>query len=143
MPGPDGVDSSLLVIAFANQIFALDRATGNVRWEVPFGEQAAHREIELAIIDGVVIAANPFHLMFVDYASGKVRAKVELAHERKGRPTMLVDGGQVFVCGDASMSCFDMSGKHLWTNPFKDRGRGSVALGVPGNVRQADDIGTK
>lgn len=141
--GSGGTDSSLLVIAFANHVYALDRASGQVRWQVPFGEVAAHREVELAIVDGLVIAANPFHLMFVEYASGELRAKVELPHDRKGRPTMLVDGGHVYVCGEGSVSCFDMSGKHLWTNPFKDRGRGSVALGVPGNIRQADDIGTK
>lgn len=56
---------------------------------------------------------------------------------------MLVDGGHVYVARGGEVTCFTTQGQVVWFNPFKGKGTGSIALGLPGNVRQADDIGSK
>ena len=82
--------NGILVTAFTNQIFGLDVASGQIRWEVvpPIG----YGEIELAVEEGVVIAANSNVVTFIDYASGYVHAVVPIPGDYSRRPTMIVEG---------------------------------------------------
>jgi len=136
-------DRSLLITGFANQIFAVDRATGQVRWQFRFGEKAIYREVELAIEDGVVIACTSEELVFLDYRSGHVHTRVPLQHVEQIRSVMLVDQGHLYISGDGDLSCYTNRGHHVWTQPFEGAGYGAVGLALPGNVRQADDIGVR
>jgi len=127
-------DRSLLISAFAGQIFALDRATGAIRWEVNIGDYSA---VELFLAEGVVVVATLKHLAFLDYATGALHRTVELA-AHAGRSTMLVDGAHIYVGGSGAVACYTLRGDCVWSQPFKGKGIGDVALGLPGNVRQAD-----
>jgi outer membrane protein assembly factor BamB len=133
--------SGILVTAFTNQIFGLDVASGQIRWEVvpPIG----YGEIELAVEEGVVIAANSNVVTFIDYASGYVHAVVPIPGDYSRRPTMIVEGDRVYVARNGETVCMTTRGQIVWVQPFKGKGMGSVSLALPGNVRQADDIGSK
>lgn len=134
-------DRSILVSAFSGKIFGLSRATGEAAWSAeiePYGG-----EVELAIEGGVVIACTRQRLAFFDYLTGRTIAIVPLVGEHSRRPTMVVDGGQILVGRNGEVACYATNGDAIWLQKFEGMGFGSVALGVPGNVRQADDAGAK
>jgi outer membrane protein assembly factor BamB len=127
-------DRTLLVAAFGCLVFGLERSSGAVRWEV----KLEGAEVEIAIADGVVIAATQTHLAFIDYATGALHKSVGLQGGWVGRPTMLVDAGHIYVGRNGEVSCYTLRGENIWLEPFKGKGAAAVALGLPGNVRQAD-----
>lgn len=133
--------NGILVSAFRNRLFGLDTASGQIRWEVSVGKTPS--EVEIAIEDGVVIAAVADGIAFVDYRNGDVLAMVPLQVTYKRRPTMLVSNGLLFVGTDGEVSCFTIRGQPVWMQSFSGKGLGSVALGVPGAVRQADAEGKR
>jgi outer membrane protein assembly factor BamB len=123
-------DRSLLIVAFSGQVFAVDRATGIVRWEVTTVHANA---VEIFLTETVVIAATTGHLLFIDYLTGALHATVPLR-----RATMLFEGEHIYVGDTGEASCYTLRGDLVWSQHFKGKGQGDVALGLPGNVRQAD-----
>jgi outer membrane protein assembly factor BamB len=141
LPQPAAQDRTVLVVAFRGWVFGLERATGQVRWETLLEDLSCEAETEIWIGDDVVIAASVNRLSFIAYATGQLYASVPLAGSYLGRPTMLVDEGHVYIGGSGQLACYTMGGQLAWLEPFKGKGGGSVALGLPGNTRQADDAG--
>lgn len=133
--------NSILVTAFSNQIFGLDAASGQIVWQVV--PPSGYGEVEIAIEDGIVIAANTAVLSFIDYRTGHVHATVPILGQYTRRPTMIVSGGFVYIGLNGEVVCLTTRGQPVWTQPFPGKGLGSVALGVPGTIRQADDVGSK
>jgi outer membrane protein assembly factor BamB len=129
------------VSAFASKLLALDRSTGAIVWKTPL--DVGTQEVEIAVGGGLVVAATHTKLAFVEYASGKLVKVVERAGEYRGRATMLIDGPHIYVGGSGEVACYSQAGDLLWLQPFTGEGFGSMALGLPGNVRQADDVGSK
>lgn len=134
-------DRTILVTAFNSQLFGIDRATGQVRWTV--SEILGYGLFEIAIEHDVVIVASPVNLGFVEYLTGKILAVVPIGGEYPGRPTMLVDNGFVYIGRQGELTCFTTRGQKVWQEPFKGKGMSTMALGLPGNVRQADDPGAR
>jgi hypothetical protein len=128
-------DRSLLVTAFGGRVFGLERGNGQIRWETKVDASSA---VEIFLGDGIVIAASLSLLAFIDYATGAIRTSVPLAGSQTGRPTMLVDGEHVYVGSGGEVSCYTLHGNKVWWQPFTGKGIWDVALGLPGNVRQAD-----
>jgi len=56
---------------------------------------------------------------------------------------MMIDGGQIFIARNGEVACYTLAGDAVWVQSFQGMGFGSVALGVPGAVRQADDTGSQ
>ena len=133
-------DRSVLVVSFASKVFGLDRWTGAPRWEV---DLAGYGEADLHIVAEVVIAVTSSHVVFLDYRSGGVHAKVSLGVNYERRPTSIVDEGHLYVGANGELVCFTLQGQRVWHQPFTGKGMGSMALALPGNVRQADDAGAK
>jgi len=133
-------DRSVLVVSFGVKVFGIDRWTGAPRWEVDLG---VHGEADLHIVADVVIAVTSSDILFLDYRSGGVHAKVNLGVEYERRPTSIVDEGHVYVGTNGELVCFTLQGHRVWHQPFTGKGVGSMALALPGNVRQADDVGSK
>src|SRR5688500_10649783 len=102
-----------LVIGNGGHVLGLDPLTGETRWEVkPDGAG----EVELAIQDGVVIAANDVSVAFIDYLTGHVHAIVPLAgNNRMGRPTMIIAGGHLFIGRPGEVRCMTLRGQPVWT----------------------------
>lgn len=140
-------DRSVLVTAFKGRVFGLDRATGQVRWEVSLLLQASgwgvEDETEIWIGGDVVIACSTRSLAFISYPDGRLLASKPIPGSYPARPTMLVDGEHVYVGRGGELSCFTTRGDLVWFQPFQGKGLGSLAIGLPGNVRQADDAGAK
>ncbi|HJL18566.1 MAG TPA: PQQ-binding-like beta-propeller repeat protein [Sandaracinaceae bacterium LLY-WYZ-13_1] len=130
-------DRSLLVVAFAGQIFGIEASDGSIRWEhrVDYGA-----EVEVLVRHGRVYATMMGkELHCLDYATGRLLGKVPIPDTYKGRPTMVIERDRIYVGSQGEVSCFTIDGHHLWTQGFAGKGTGNVALGFPGNVRQADD----
>lgn len=124
-----------LVIGNGGHVLGLGPLTGETRWEVkPDGAG----EVELAIQDGVVIAANDVSVAFIDHQSGHVHALVPLGGERMGRPTMVVAGGNLYIGRPGEVRCLTLRGQLVWRKDLLGRGLRSISLGFPGNIRQAD-----
>ncbi|MBS2017150.1 MAG: PQQ-binding-like beta-propeller repeat protein [Deltaproteobacteria bacterium] len=132
-------DRSILVTAFNATIFGIDRATGEIRWTV--SDVFTGGILELALEEDVLIAASSEKLGFVEYATGRVLAVVDIEGEHPRRPTMLVADGHVYIGRNGELSCYTTRGQRVWYQPFHLKGFGSMALALPGIVRQADDIG--
>ncbi|MEO8705550.1 MAG: PQQ-binding-like beta-propeller repeat protein [Kofleriaceae bacterium] len=131
----------LVITAFNNRVFGLDRDTGAIRWRVETGDMLTN-PIELAIDDTTVIACTAFHLVFIDYLTGQVRQKVERTDKAKGaRPLMVLSDGHFYIAGSGVLTCYSAAGNHLWNQAFKGEGYGEVSFGVPHLVRQADEKG--
>jgi len=135
-------DSSILVCGIANTVHGIDRATGARRWSAhPFGDTETGAEVELAIADGVVIAACGHAVAFIDYLTGGVHAAVPLPEDGYAmRPIMLIDGGHVYVSRAARVCCFTLRGQLLWNSSVESQ-NSSMSLAVPGASRQGDDRG--
>jgi outer membrane protein assembly factor BamB len=132
-------DRSILVTAFSGSIFGLDPATGAVRWRHALGDGT----IELQFRAGRVFASTSQVLYCFEYPSGVPLGRVQIPDQYGGRPTMLIEGDRIFLGTHGELSCFDLTGKVLWAQPFQGQGFGSMALGFPNNVRQADDVGSR
>ena len=49
----------------------------------------------------------------------------------------------VYPDDDGEVACYATNGDAVWLQKFEGMGFGSVTLGLPGNVRQGDDVGSK
>jgi outer membrane protein assembly factor BamB len=129
-------DRSLLISAFGNKVLAVDRATGAIRWRATISGMSG--PFELAMQDGVVVVCSESVLAFIDYATGQGRRVVNRADAAVAtRQTLVIDGDQVFVGGAGAVVCYTLGGDLVWQQGFRGEGSGDVALGLPGNVRQA------
>ena len=134
-----------LITAFQNKLFAVDRMTGAIRWRLELGGGNAYKGnrtiVELAIDSDVVIALTATYIGFISYTSGELLRELHLEPGSKmtSSPTLLIEGGQLFVTGSGSVVCYSMSGDRLWEQAFDGEGYGDTAVGFPGVVRQAND----
>jgi outer membrane protein assembly factor BamB len=99
--------------------------------------------VELQFRTGRVFAATSEELFCFEYPSGVLLGRVRIPDKYAGRPAMVIERDHIFVGTSGELSCFDLNGRPLWVQPFEGMGFGSIALGFPGNVRQADDAGSK
>lgn len=126
-----------LVVALSGNVFGLDPDTGNVLWEQEL--DMAGNPTALVITETLIYAATFRTLSCLRYPTGKLVWSVDT--QEAGRATLLLDGERLIVAKAGVIECFSLSGKVLWFNGFKGKGRGAIALGYPGHVAQADDRG--
>ncbi len=135
---------SILVCAFANTIHGVERTSGQIRWTAqPFGDSEQGTEVELAVSEHIVIAVTKANIAFLDYTSGQSLVAMGLPEGVESRPTMVIDGPHVYVARACWVACYTLRGQLLWNTKIKSDDLSSMALGVPGNVRQADDPGSR
>jgi outer membrane protein assembly factor BamB len=133
-------DRSILVVAFTRKLFGLDPRNGSVVWENAI---QGHGEIEVIIAHERVFAITWSHLHAFHYPSGRPLGEVALPGRYKGRPSVVLERGFLYVAGSGEVTCFDLDGRVIWLQPFTGKGVGRISLGFPGNVRQADDVGSQ
>jgi outer membrane protein assembly factor BamB len=134
-------DRPVLVVAFNGRVFGLDARTGQRQWSHDI--TPGHGEVELVVQSGKLFAAVGRTLLCIAYPTGELLGKTTLPGTYQSRPTMMVNGDLLYVASGGELTCLDASGKPLWHEPFVGKGIGSIALGFPGDVRQADDVGSK
>lgn len=133
-------DRSILVVAFNRRIFGLDPKDGSVAWEHALEGLG---EVEVLMAEQRVFAITYSHLhAFHYYPSGTPIGSVALPGRYKGRPSAVIERGRLYVGASGEVACFDLDGRALWVQPFAGKGLARVTLGFPGNVRQADDVGS-
>lgn len=133
-------DRSILVVAFNRRIFGLHPRDGSVAWERALEGMG---EIEVQIAQGRDFAVTHSHLYAFRYPSGEPIGRVPLPGTYKGRPSLVIERDRLYVGCSGEVTCFDLDGRALWVQPFTGKGLARVTLGFPGNVRQADDVGSQ
>lgn len=130
----------IIVAASGGKLIGLDANTGQVRWENPM-DGGGYGEVALAITgERILASAGRGKLFCLDYPSGRELWSAKTSAQ--GRATLLVDGANVLVGKGGHLDCFDAeSGTLRWTSSLPGTGYGSISVGVPGNVVQADEIG--
>jgi outer membrane protein assembly factor BamB len=140
--GHAGEVNELIIAAFGGKVFGVDAATGAPRWKVEV--EWTSGPVELIVTRERVVALTGRWILLLERETGRALKKVERKDNGAGaRPVALVDGPHLFIGSAGALCCYTLDGEFLWDQPFKGEGLGVVALGVPGNVRQADDRGSK
>jgi outer membrane protein assembly factor BamB len=130
----DGEPAPVIVAALGGQVLGIDAATGEVRWEQEIEDTQG--ACALLVTNSTIYACSASALVCLDYPSG---ARRWTASTSRGRGTLLLEGGRLFVgTSRGEVECFSLDGRRLWHNRLPNRGLGVIALGVPGNVMQAD-----
>ena len=126
----------ILLAALNGSVTGLDAATGESVWTHAL-DGAGFGVVEIALERDIVLACPASGSIFcLEYASGTLRWKAATSGLH-GRATMLVDADRVVVAKGGALDCFALtSGERLWN--VRNLGTGSVALALPGRVRQAD-----
>jgi outer membrane protein assembly factor BamB len=138
----DHAAATVLVVAFRGKVLGIDARTGQRLWQQAIGESFVIDEVELIITPARVFVCDGKVLACLEYPSGTWIGATPLPGKYAGgRPTMVLQGEALYVATTASVTCFDNAGQVVWHDPFEGLGFGSMALGFPGNVRQADDRG--
>jgi outer membrane protein assembly factor BamB len=128
---------SILVAAFNGRLFGVEPSTGRLLWE--HGLDGAVIATSLVVTHNAIYAATGTKLSCVRYPAGDLAWSVRT--HAQGRGTLLLDGERLFLAKAGEIECFSLTGVSLWHNEFKGKGASDVALGVPGNVAQADATG--
>jgi outer membrane protein assembly factor BamB len=130
-------DRSLLIVALNEQLYALDRATGELRWRTAtelFGT------LSIAIDYGVIVAAGTGGgVACFDYLTGTPRW--HQVTQADGRATLIIEPDHIVCAKGGYVDAFAPDGRVLWRQPLQGGGVGAIALGYPRNVAQADVIG--
>lgn len=148
VPEDDDSMRSILVTAGDGEVCGHDRATGAVRWSydvmvmtIVGTEGRLRGSIDLAIHGGRVYALTVDRIICLEYATGTAVGVVPLAVTGI-RPTMLIDRGFLFVSSRHWLECFTLEGAPVWRHERRNTASDGLALGLPGNVRQGDEVGS-
>ncbi len=124
--------SEIVVVAFNGHVFGMKPETGHRIWSYDL----PGNEVRLAFDEGMVFVATVMSVACLDGVTGVERWKHASA---SANPTLLVEAGRVFLGDGGKVTCLSaLDGRVLWTDAFKGKGSSGVAIGVPGNIAQAD-----
>jgi outer membrane protein assembly factor BamB len=138
---PLAPDRSVLVVGLRGLVYGLDRVTGAVRWRNSLPEGGLG-EVFIAVGFGVVVAsARGANLHCLSYLTGETRWVQPT--QAMGRATIVIEAAQIVCAKGGYIDCFAPDGTTMWSQPLKGAGLGRMALGFPGNVAQADDVGSQ
>ncbi len=127
----------VLVVAFNTHVIGMDPVSGRRLWYWTPLPAVAVGTWRIAIAETRVLVCGGSLVACLAYDTGKELWRRE---SPVFAATLLVEGDRFFVAGSGTLAAFDIeTGKLLWHEPFKGHGHGPVALGVPGNVVQADE----
>ncbi len=128
-----------LIVGLQGRVVALDIHTGDVLWhnELPGSGSSS---VALAVTEEWVFAsASAARVFCLNRQTGTVVWSAKTTG--LGRATLLIDleEEKVFVAKSGRVDCFSMAyGESEWTKNLSKLGKKSAALGLSGNVVQAD-----
>jgi hypothetical protein len=128
-----GEDKSIVVAAVSGKLVGLDAQTGVVAWEHAIDNGTP----QLLIGQGLVLAAVGQSLYCCDYRTGRPMWRAALS-AYAARITMILEGDHIYAFGAGVVDAFDRIGRRVWTRTILPGAGASGAIGVPGNVSQAD-----
>lgn len=131
----------ILIVGINGRVIGIDTASGQPRWEDGL-KGGGYGEVALAATDRLVFASATGAMLFCfEYATGQLVWKSETTSS--GRASVVVQDERVYVAKGGEIDCFTFEGRRVWAQGLPGRGLGSIALGFPGNIVQADDRGAK
>lgn len=128
-----------LIVGLQGRVVALDVHTGEVLWhnELPGSGSSS---VALAVTEERVFAsASAARVFCLNRQTGAAVWSAKTSG--LGRATILIESAEekVFVAKSGRVDCFSIaSGENQWTKNLSKLGKKSVALGLSGNVVQAD-----
>lgn len=128
-----------LIVALGGSVCGIDPKTGAWLWKnaLPGG---GFGEVAISVHEGYVIASAAGPVVYcIDSRNGNELWRAET--EKSGRATILLHDERIYVAKNGVVDCFNIDGMRLWSQTLPGMGSGRLALGFPGNVVQADDIG--
>lgn len=130
----------ILIVGIDGRVVGIDTATGRVQWEDGL-KGGGYGEVALAATEQYVFASAGSDMLFCfQYSTGQLLWKAETTSS--GRATLVVQGDRVYVAKCGEVDCFAFDGRRLWSQKLAGKGLGRIAMGFPGNIVQADDIGS-
>ena len=135
---PPADHAPVLIGGAYGHAFAIDAVSGATLWNVTLSRFEGS-PVAIALDADSVFAANDTGDLFcIERATGQVRWQVTLQGVNS-RVTLLADGDVVYACKGGYIECFGVAdGRRRW---MSDAPGDTAALGVPGNVVQADTQG--
>ena len=129
-------DRSVILVGLNGHLAGLDVATGQVLWKNAL-RGGLDGEVEIATWGNYVFASATGPKLFaVDYHSGEEVWTVPTSGT--GRAVLVVEENMVMVAKEGTIDCYDFGGQRLWSQALRGLGVGNIAIGLPGNIRQAD-----
>ena len=95
--------------------------------------------MDLAIHNNRVYVATRDKIICLDYATGAVVGQVPLATTTR-RPAFLIEDDRIYYTGSDRVICLSLDGHLLWQTPHGIPLTHGPAMGIPGNVRQGDEV---
>lgn len=130
---PQGEDRSVVIATVAGKLVGLDAQTGIIAWEHAIEAGTP----QLVVGAGLVLAAVGQSLYCCEYRTGRPMWRATLSAPSP-RVTMVVEPDRVYAFGAGIVDAFDHAGRKVWTRPILPGATASGAIGLPGNVSQAD-----
>jgi outer membrane protein assembly factor BamB len=131
----------IVIVGINGQVIGIDAASGQQRWQDGL-KGGGYGEVALAATDRHVFASAQGSMLFCfNYATGELLWKEETTSS--GRASIVVQDERVYVAKGGEVNCFTFEGRRLWSQGLPGMGFGSVSIGFPGNIVQADDRGSK
>ncbi|MBL8953332.1 MAG: PQQ-binding-like beta-propeller repeat protein [Myxococcaceae bacterium] len=129
----------VLIVALGGSVCGVDPKTGAWLWKNALAG-GGFGEVAISVQEGYVIASASGPVVYcLDSKTGDELWRANT--EKSGRATILVQEERVYVAKTGVVECFDIDGHLLWGQQLPGMGSGRLALGFPGNVVQADDVG--
>jgi len=128
--------NDVLVVALGGRVLGVDAISGEVIWS---------NEMELGGIAWVALgvdesrvysSASAKRIFCIDRATGNTLW--DRPTSGLGRATIICDESGISVCKSGLLDKFSIDGDLLWSTDLQQYGKGVAALGLTGNVIQAD-----
>lgn len=125
------------LLIFAENVTALDRATGRKLWEYDPGSDAVRRFAFSAERVFLLDGGSVLHCMLT--ATGQLLGKVETGI--LNAESMMIDGERLYVVGTMQVFALDLDGRNLWQVPVAHNQRHTLSgMGIPGGASIQPDF---
>jgi outer membrane protein assembly factor BamB len=130
------VSAPLLVAVVGGQVLGIALDSGQVMWQ--YAMKNPHTCPRLHVTENHVFVAGSM-IACLDYLTGAVYWAIEAPNTHVHAGTMLVQDGRLLITIDDQLICYSITdGSFLWGGELPAKGWDAIALGVPGNIVQAD-----
>lgn len=132
----DQNNRSLLIGLSRNQVSAMDRSNGHIRWRAELPSRA---RADLVVHASCVFVLQDQVVHCFDYETGQKLGAAEMPFRVvTTSPRILADAGQLIVMDSNAFACFSLDGQLLWQQT-EDRSSGALGpFGFPDNVLPPD-----
>lgn len=126
--------TTCIYVSLDGRLTALDRATGNARWQqiLPTGpNQMVHYRDKIYV---VVAGGNDF--LVLNAHTGAIEQRARFTGSGQS-PTLLADNDTVFVTSGGEVHAYELDGTLRWSNTLPGMGHGFMNIATETSDRQA------